>query len=65
VSRTAGRPVELLRQGSGIRVDGTAGDGLTISHTGLRWRLVDALIHLPLSPYFMEILDPLEVVFLF
>src|SRR5438094_1422665 len=32
VSRTAGRPAEVLRQGSGIRVDGTAGDGLTISH---------------------------------
>jgi len=32
VSRTLGRLVEVLRQRSGIRVDGTAGDGLTISH---------------------------------
>jgi hypothetical protein len=32
VSRTTGRPAEVLREGSGIRVDGTAGDGLTISH---------------------------------
>ncbi len=31
VSRTTGRPAEVLRQGSGIKVDGTAGDGLTIS----------------------------------
>jgi hypothetical protein len=31
VSRTTGRPAEVLREGSGIRVDGTAGDGLTIS----------------------------------
>jgi putative transposase len=31
VSRAAGRPAEVLRQGSGIRVDGTAGDGFRIS----------------------------------
>jgi hypothetical protein len=31
VSRTTGRPAEVLRERSGIRVDGTAGDGLTIS----------------------------------
>jgi hypothetical protein len=30
VSRTTGRPAEVLREGSGIRVDGTAGDGLPI-----------------------------------
>jgi hypothetical protein len=27
----AGRPAEVLREGNGIRVDGAAGDGLTIS----------------------------------
>jgi hypothetical protein len=32
---------------------------------GLRWRVVGVEIPLPLSPYFMEILNPLEVVFLF
>jgi hypothetical protein len=32
VSGAVGRPAETLRQGSGIEVDGTAGDGLTISH---------------------------------
>ena len=31
VSRTAGRPAEVLREGSGIGVDGAAGDGLKIS----------------------------------
>ncbi len=31
VSRTTGRPAEVLREGSGIKVDVTAGDGLTIS----------------------------------
>ena len=31
VSRTTGRPAEVLREGSGIKVDGTAGHGLTIS----------------------------------
>src|SRR5260221_970344 len=31
VSRTTGRPAEVLREGSGIKVDGTAGQGLTIS----------------------------------
>src|SRR5260370_17876808 len=31
VSRTTGRPAEVLREGSGIKVEGTAGDGLTIS----------------------------------
>src|SRR5258707_10263299 len=31
VSRTTGGPAEVLREGSGIKVDGTAGDGLTIS----------------------------------
>jgi transposase len=31
VSRTTGRPAEILREGSGIKVDGTAGDGLTLS----------------------------------
>jgi hypothetical protein len=31
VSRTTGRPAEVLREGSGIKVDGTAVDGLTIS----------------------------------
>src|SRR5262249_1604939 len=31
VSRTTGRPAEVLREGSGIKVDGTAGDGLTMS----------------------------------
>jgi len=31
VSRKTGRPAEVLREGSGINVDGTAGDGLTIS----------------------------------
>ena len=36
VSRTTGRPAEVLREGSGIKVDGTAGDGLTtyIKDTG-------------------------------
>src|SRR5438477_10503049 len=32
VSRTTGRPAEVLREGSGIRVNGTAGGGLTISN---------------------------------
>src|SRR5436853_7280538 len=34
VSRTTGRPAEVLREGSGIKVDGTADDGLGahISH---------------------------------
>jgi len=31
VSRTTGRPAEVLREGSGIKVDGTADHGLTIS----------------------------------
>jgi hypothetical protein len=31
VSRATGGPAEVLREGSGIRVDGTAGDALTIS----------------------------------
>src|SRR5260370_27622722 len=31
VSRTIGGPAEVLREGSGIKVEGTAGDGLTIS----------------------------------
>ena len=31
MSRTTGRPAEILREGSGIRVDGTDGGGLTIS----------------------------------
>ena len=31
VSTTTGRPAEVLREGSGIEVEGTAGDGLTIS----------------------------------
>jgi hypothetical protein len=31
VSRTTRRPAEVLREGSGIRVDGTAGGGLKIS----------------------------------
>jgi hypothetical protein len=31
VSRTTGRPAEVLREGGGIKVDGTPGDGLTIS----------------------------------
>src|SRR5207302_1699676 len=31
VSRTTGRPAEVLRKGSGIKVDGTAGHGLTTS----------------------------------
>ena len=41
VSRTTGRPAEVLREGSGIKVDGTAGDGLTtyIKDTGnLLWQ---------------------------
>jgi hypothetical protein len=41
VSRTTGRPAEVLREGSGIKVDGTAGDGLTtyIEDTGnLDWQ---------------------------
>src|SRR6266436_9845090 len=32
VSRTTGGPAEVLREGSGIRVDGTDGGGLTISN---------------------------------
>src|SRR6267378_3850022 len=32
VSRTTGRPAEILREGSGIKVDGTAVDGLTITY---------------------------------
>ena len=32
MSRTTGRPAEVLREGSGIRVDGPAGGGLTISN---------------------------------
>jgi hypothetical protein len=31
VSRTTGRTAEVLPEGSGIKVDGTAGDGLTMS----------------------------------
>jgi len=31
VSRTTGRPAKVLRKGSGIKVEGTAADGLTIS----------------------------------
>ena len=31
VSRTTGRPAEILREGSGIKVDETGGDGLTMS----------------------------------
>ena len=31
VSRTTGGPAEVLREGSGVKVAGTAGDGLTIS----------------------------------
>jgi hypothetical protein len=31
VSRTTGRPAEVLREGSSIKVDGTADHGLTIS----------------------------------
>jgi hypothetical protein len=31
LSRTTGRPAEVLREGRGITVGGTAGDGLTIS----------------------------------
>jgi len=31
VSRTTGRPAEVLREGSGTKVGGTAGDWLTIS----------------------------------
>ncbi len=31
MSRTTGGPAEVLRKGSGIKVDPTAGDGLTIS----------------------------------
>src|SRR5258708_40181890 len=41
VSRTTGRPAEVLREGSGIKVDGTAGHGLTtyIKDTGnLDWQ---------------------------
>ena len=36
VSRTTGGPAEVLREGSGMKVDGTAGDGLTtyIKDTG-------------------------------
>src|SRR5215472_17640947 len=36
VSRTTGRRAEALREGRGIRVDGTAGDGLTMSTYILR-----------------------------
>ena len=32
MSRTTGRPAEILREGSGIKVDGTAVDGLTITY---------------------------------
>src|SRR5258708_31403960 len=41
VSRTTGGPAEVLREGSGIKGDGTAGDGLTtyIKDTGnLHWQ---------------------------
>ncbi len=38
MSRTTGRPAEVLREGSGIKVEGTAGDGLAIS-AYIRWRL--------------------------
>jgi len=31
VPGTTGRPAEVLREGSGIKVEGTAGDGLTMS----------------------------------
>ena len=31
VSRTTGGPAEVLREGSGVKVDGTAGHGLTIN----------------------------------
>jgi hypothetical protein len=31
VPGTTGRPAEVLREGSGVKVGGTAGDGLTIS----------------------------------
>jgi hypothetical protein len=31
VPGTTGRPAEVLREGSGIKVEGTAGDGLTVS----------------------------------
>jgi hypothetical protein len=31
VPGTIGRPAEVLREGSGIKVDGTVGDGLTMS----------------------------------
>jgi hypothetical protein len=31
VPGTTGRPAEVLRAGSGIKVDGTAGDGPTMS----------------------------------
>jgi hypothetical protein len=31
VSRTTRRPAEILREGSGVKAEGTAGDGLTIS----------------------------------
>jgi hypothetical protein len=31
VSTAIGRPAEVLREGSGIKVEGTAGDGLTVS----------------------------------
>jgi hypothetical protein len=36
VSRTTGGPAEVLRKGSGIKVDGRAGHGLTISAYILR-----------------------------
>jgi hypothetical protein len=36
MSGAAGRPAEVLREGSGIRVDGATGDGLTISTLGCR-----------------------------
>ena len=32
VSRTTGRPAEVLREASGIKVGGTGGDGLTRAH---------------------------------
>jgi hypothetical protein len=31
VSRATGRPAEVLREGSGIKGEGTAGDGVTVS----------------------------------
>jgi len=35
-SRTTGRPAEILREGSSIKVDGTADDGLTITCITIR-----------------------------